>query len=425
MQRPPRRKISRAVDWILGKHPFLASTVCHFEISQDDSKTDSAATDGRRLYFNGPFMDKLTQLEASWVILHEAGHVFLGHHLREKGKTQHGVWNEAADLALNELIKNEPGFKHNEYALAGEGDYADLPSGKALEWYYGRLTKEVQKPKPEPGQEQGPGNQPGGDRPQQGQGDGKDQGNQPAPNGKGNGKGKQKVKQPGEVLPAENPETAKREWEQMVAEGLQHAKSHGSCPGWVRELVDKVLAPPVPDTKQILRQFFSRTIRQGTTYSKPNRRRSHLEGVILPARRSKSLGDVALIVDTSGSMSTSECNMALRWIEETVSVYRGARITAIQADTRVIEEATKTYTAFDFPVDAHKVCWHGRGGTDLAPAIVAAAKLRPSCIVVVSDMEWGYGSCPDPRIPTLWIETKPTGAKPRFGIIARMGVRTS
>ena len=206
----------------------------------------------------------------------------------------------------------------------------------------------------------------------------------------------------------------------MVAEGLQHAKSHGSCPGWVREMVDKVLAPPVPDTKQILRQFFSRTIRQGTTYSKPNRRRSHLEGIILPARRSKSLGDVALVVDTSGSMSNQECNMALRWIEETVSVYRGAKITAIQADTRVIEEATRTYTVFDFPLDAGKVSWHGRGGTDLAPAIAAAAKLRPSCIVVVSDMEWNFRDCPDPRIPTLWIETKSRDAKPKFGVVARL-----
>lgn len=169
--RTARRKISRAVDWILGAHPYLASIVCRFEISRDDEKTDSAATDGRHLYFNGPFMDSLTQLEASWVILHEAGHVFLGHHIREKGKTQHGSWNEAADLALNDLIKGEPGFKHGDYAVAGEGEYADLPSGKAADWYYGRLAKKEEARKPEPGEDPGQGDQPGGDQPQQGQGD--------------------------------------------------------------------------------------------------------------------------------------------------------------------------------------------------------------------------------------------------------------
>jgi len=211
------------------------------------------ATDGRRLVYNEAFVDEHTQLEVSWCVLHEAGHIFLGHHVRGEGRRDHMRWNEAADLALNSLLQGEPVF----------------------------------------------------------------------------------------VL----------------------------------------------------------TIRQGATFSRPNRRRAFVQerfGIILPARRSRSLGDVALVVDTSGSMSLDECNVALRWIEETVGAFRSARITAIQADTRVIEEATRTYTAFDFPLDARAVEWRGRGGPDLAPAIARAASLRPCCLVVASDMEWDYEDVADP-----------------------------
>jgi len=93
------------------------------------------------------------------------------------------------------------------------------------------------------------------------------------------------------------------------------------------------------------------------------------------------------------------------------------RITAILADTRVIEDAMRTYTAFDFPLDARAVEWRGRGGTDLAPAIARAASLRPCCLVVVSDMEWDYEDVADPGVPTLWIDTaEPNESRPRFGL---------
>jgi predicted metal-dependent peptidase len=416
--KPARRKIARGIDWILGAHPYLSSIVYNWKI-ESSAKVQNIGTDGKGLFYNPDFVKGLTQLQTSWCLLHEAGHVFLGHHLRGSQRRKRLQWNQASDLALNSLIARELGCPKDVLKADGFG----LPFDKPAEWYYGALGPDEdedeqggpQEPpeggqggnEPQPKPQPQPGDEPSGDG-AQGPGDSGDSG------------------EPwtvwGEVLPtSEDPETARREWEQQVAEGLLRAKAVGNCPGWVQEIAQDILAPPIPDTKQILRQFFSRTVREGYTYTRPNRRRSHMSGLILPSRRSRSLGDVALIVDTSGSMSVEECNIALRWIEETLATFRRATVTAIQADTRVIEEATKTYSAYDFPLDPRQIAWHGRGGTNLSPAIEFAAKLRPACLVIVTDMEWDWQHAPNPGLPTIWINTSNREhGQPHYGILVNV-----
>lgn len=72
----------------------------------------------------------------------------------------------------------------------------------------------------------------------------------------------------------------------------------------------------------------------------------------------------------------------------------------------------------DFAIDPKEVVWHGRGGTDMAPALEAASKLRPACIVMASDMEWECNKAPDPGIPMLWLVTsggRKMHRKPKYG----------
>ena len=48
------------------------------------------------------------------------------------------------------------------------------------------------------------------------------------------------------------------------------------------------------------------------------------------------------------------------------------------------------------------------GGTDFRPALAAALRLRPSAIVVLTDLDGPLG--PDPRLPVIWAVPDATSA---------------
>jgi len=79
-------------------------------------------------------------------------------------------------------------------------------------------------------------------------------------------------------------------------------------------------------------------------------------------------------------------------------------------------------------IDPKKLAFFGRGGTDLAPAIAYAAKLRPCCIVVVSDMDWDWPAAPNPGVPVLWVDVRGNPyehARPKFGKCIRVEERNA
>jgi predicted metal-dependent peptidase len=61
------------------------------------------ATDGSRIVYNSAFVGELTPAEFEGVLAHEVLHCALGHHCR-RGERDPGLWNEAADLAINPIV---------------------------------------------------------------------------------------------------------------------------------------------------------------------------------------------------------------------------------------------------------------------------------------------------------------------------------
>ena len=117
----------------------------------------------------------------------------------------------------------------------------------------------------------------------------------------------------------------------------------------------------------------------------------------------RPIPDVAVVLDTSGSMHEGLLARALAEVEGVLkrAGLRGGQLRVLAVDTHV--QAAKRVTR------ASQVALAGGGGTDMGAGITAAAALkpRPSVVIVLTD-----GFTPWPSLP-------PRGVKVIVGLLAQ------
>jgi predicted metal-dependent peptidase len=188
----------------------------------------------------------------------------------------------------------------------------------------------------------------------------------------------------------------------------EHARERGDTPaGWQR-WADEILHPSVNWRRQLAahvrRGAADVTGRVDFTYRRPSRRASAVPDVVLPSLR-QPLPQVALVIDTSGSMSDSMLGQALA---EVTGVLRSLGIA--RRNLRVIACDAQAYAAQRVR-DVRTVKLAGGGGTDMGAGLDAAAALRPrpDLIIVLTD---GY---------TPWRPAPPPGIRVVVGLMTRGG----
>lgn len=163
----------------------------------------------------------------------------------------------------------------------------------------------------------------------------------------------------------------------------------GTEPAWeLRKLVERV--PPSPPTLgAVLRRWAEDRVASSMTddrspfrWSQPIWRRY---GFWEPARALPSLGDVAVVIDTSGSMGPAEFEKLARAVQEMCTVGLPDTMRVIACDTQVHEVATLpryrladlAYTGESWVelLGPYRARVRGGGGTDMGVGIAAA--LRP------------------------------------------------
>ena len=73
---------------ILCNQGFYGSLLMHMNFAIDDSVKNVAA-DRRKIYFNPSFLDKLSNLELDFVMIHEVVHFSLRHNSRSSCNQEH------------------------------------------------------------------------------------------------------------------------------------------------------------------------------------------------------------------------------------------------------------------------------------------------------------------------------------------------
>lgn len=99
------KRLQAALMRIRGDHPFFGTLALFAEIRVTDN-IDTAATDGRVLWFNPVFIDKLATNELCGLVAHELLHAALQHVYRRRERDAR-LWNIAADIVVNGMIRSD------------------------------------------------------------------------------------------------------------------------------------------------------------------------------------------------------------------------------------------------------------------------------------------------------------------------------
>ena len=349
--------------WVARNRPYYARALfaCPVALTGD---VDTLAVDGFwRMHANPRFAAAHTVEQVAAVIVHELNHLLRGHHARSlrAGIPEAGLdlWNIAADFEINDDLRHD-GLDMPGWMILPE-KYG-LEPGRLAEQYYRDMIDMA-----EPVDDHGcyvcgyrlsrPGLQDG-DGP-------------------------------------EGPGPARRELlrRQTAQDVVAHRDAEGewSVPSGLARWAVRHLEPKV-DWRRLLAAELRKGIRRrpgtgDTTWSRPPRRPD--DGPVLRPGTAKPSADVAVVVDTSGSMQAEDHSRALAEIREILrAAMPGEAITVYSADQRAHNAQTVT--------QARQIALAGGRGTDMGRAIVdaAAARPRPAVIIVITD---GYTPWPPER----------------------------
>lgn len=163
-----------------------------------------------------------------------------------------------------------------------------------------------------------------------------------------------------------------------VAQGI--AGRPGNAPqGW-RRWAQEAFQPPQPWRELLGAALRSATSGAGAgedyTYGRPSRRSAGVPGVVLPSLR-RTPPRVAVVIDTSGSVSDSELGSALHEVAAIARAVSGRRdlvsVLPCDASAQVVHPLCR----------AEGIPLIGGGGTDLRAGFARALRMRPAPDVVV------------------------------------------
>jgi predicted metal-dependent peptidase len=174
-------------------------------------------------------------------------------------------------------------------------------------------------------------------------------------------------------------------------------------PAHVEEMLEEMLNPSV-DWKAVLRRFLTEVSEDDHSLARPDRRFIS-EDVYLPGRFGEdSMGEMAVVMDTSGSVSDDELGQFFSEMASAVAEVSPDKLIVVYCDADVAH-----VDEFEQPSEAEVTSVrkrYGGGGTTMPVGIQYVEDNYPhaKAIVVLTDggTPWGEPS----RIPTLWAITE-------------------
>jgi len=338
-----REKLIQARVSLLIKHPFFGTLATRLQLVNADEWLPTAATDGRRFYYNTRFINALSVGETMFLFGHEVLHVVYDHMARFENRDKQ-LANIAADYCVNgDLVKNAVGDPITTVDMIHDKKYYDW----SFEEVYDDLYKNADKididallDKVLDDHLDGEGS---------GSGDKDSEGKQ----GKNQGKGKGRPK-----LSEEERRQIKEEMKAAVMGAAQSAGA-GNVPAGVKRLIEQWTQPKM-DWRTLLQQQIESTIKSDFTFQKINRRSWHMDAV-LPGMNNDQKIDVCVGLDMSGSISNAMARDFLSEVKGIMDSYEDYNVKVWCFDTSVYAEQDFDPSNGDELINYVPV---GGGGTD-------------------------------------------------------------
>jgi len=362
--------------------PFLGSLAMHLQlIPVVDDRCPTAATDGRRVFFNAQYMLNQSEEDAIFILAHEILHCALLHFSRQQGeREEHVMWNFAIDHEVNAALVKD-GMTKPIGAVLFESH-----EDKSAEQIFELIKTKVLKMRGELL-------------------DDHDLDVESSCN-------KTEVKIDPDFTPMRS-DSIWREWASKVMTASNHAQSRGESSASLQKVLGK-LDPSNVDWETILRRWTTPFMGGSRTWLPPNRRYVH-QGLYLPSRRGHRI-DMVVVIDTSGSVWEHGVISFLKELQAIISAFGEFEITILQVDTevrhvQVIDNAR--------PFDVGRFHIEGGGGNRFSPGFDWVKEEKSNDIRGMVYLTDGYLFTDDvnpvpmnpPPYPVLWALTE-NGCKP-------------
>ena len=357
------------------ENPFFGVLALKLKMKASD-QVPTAGVDGTHLLYNEEFVKKLSPDERKGLIAHEVMHCVLQHIVRRQFRDPKH-FNQACDYAINGNLEKQ-GFILPKGGCLNH-DWDDF----SAEHIYSLLQEmESQGNAPEPGLDFG-----------------------------------SITDALGKDASVSEVSAKEAEWQINVQQAANAAKIQGKLPAELERLIGEIL-DPIIDWKSMLYKYIHTPVKDDYNWGRPNRRFLHA-GIVLPTLYSHAMGDVAIIVDTSGSISQKELEHFSGELSGICEDAKPRTVHVYYCDTRV--GRYDSFTPEEYPIKLKAV---GGGGTDMKPAFDMIAELDqpPECIICLTDMYLDTNHIEYPECETLWISTGQTDVDVKFGEVTRLDI---
>jgi len=297
-------------------HPFFGSLL--FRLKDCECRSiETMATDGVSLYYNPDFVETLNAATLAGTLAHEVMHPALHHHMRRSGRDPKR-WNVACDFAINPLLL-DAGLHLPEGVLLD-----NRFRGMSAEQIYNLLESETEQ---DSGRERRDGEPEGNGSNDETLLPG-DSNEPTAPITEGGIGQVLDAPQPGAPPPDEESPTIEaqaREWDIAVNQAATIAKQAGKVPAGLNRTLEGAAEAAV-DWREMLRRHWSETTPADYSWMRPNRR--HIwAGLYLPGVVREGIGEVAIAVDCSGSVSARQLRLFEAEVRSILEGQRPERVT--------------------------------------------------------------------------------------------------
>lgn len=345
-----KEKITAARIRLLLKHEFFGTLATRLVVHEVDW-CNTLCTDGRHIYFNSKFMDRLSFEQIEFCIAHEILHLVYDH--IERGKHLiHRIHDAAADYCCNGLLIREGIGIPPDIQIYHEPDYYDKTSEEIYELIKDQeldklgqmLDEHIDFSKDDP-------NNP----------------NRPK-------------------LSKEEIEAIKRELTEAIISAAQTA-SH--LPGEISNIINR-LTTPMLNWREVLRAEILSTIKSDFSWDRFSKKAAS-QGIYLPSVRNDMTIDVCIALDYSGS-----CNDAIR---DFLSEVAGIMDQFTDFNIKLFSFDTNVYNEQDFGMhnadELSEYMVTGGGGTDFMCIwdYLIEQDIQPKKLIVFTDMypcgSWG------------------------------------
>lgn len=347
---------------LLMDHTFFGALALKLKFIEDPT-CETGWTNGVQLGYNAKWIEAMGINKIKGFLAHEVYHNALGHPFR-KQQRNHAGWNQACDMVLNPLLLR------NGFQLPDDGfmdpKYADM----APEEVYDLLPKEDKdgsKSNTDPG----------------GCGECRDSDKDGSNNSK------------------EENRRLQADWKQHVAEAAAAARMAGNLPADIEKLIDKLFEPQI-DWREVLAMKIDPNGKDDYSWSRRNRRFSD---IYLPAIRSEQVGEVAILMDTSGSMwGGDDLAFAKSELKAIFDMCHPRIIHVIHVDAAVHKH--DQHTPDDFDLDFVP---QGGGGTSFVPGFdyITQKGIQPEIVIYFTDMDGDFPTH-DYGFDVMWVDTRGT-----------------